>query len=89
MKNNPKLIRKKTLARMLAGKPVRKTTLDFICADTEDDSVECLATHGDGRRKQVTQIAAMGTHGQRFHNRGNTKEFLVWLRQAAEELKAE
>lgn len=58
----------------------------FIAFDTEDDSMELLAGGGDGRNKKVTQIAAVGTNGERFHNRGDNEEFIRWLCKQGEEV---
>lgn len=54
--------------------------MNFLCADTEDDSVECMK-RGDGFAKKVTQIAAKTAEGKTFYNNGNVREFLKWLHQ--------
>lgn len=51
----------------------------MIIADTEDDSKECLEDGRSGFEKEVTQIAALGTDGSSFHNRGDVIEFVRWL----------
>lgn len=58
--------------------------MNFIYADTEDDSLELLSTGRSGFDKQVTQIAAMTAKGQTFYNNGNVKEFLKWFQQREE-----
>lgn len=52
----------------------------MIFFDTEDDSAELLADGKSGFDKRVTQIAAISDNGATFHNTGNVKEFLHWLR---------
>jgi DNA polymerase type B, organellar and viral len=51
--------------------------------DTEDNSPLIQAAVEAGKRppkRKVTQIAAMDEDGEVFHNRGDVKEFLRWLR---------
>lgn len=55
--------------------------MDFTAFDTEDNSRELLAAGRSGFEKQVTQIAAITSRGQTFHNRGNVIEFLKWIKQ--------
>lgn len=53
---------------------------DFICADTEDNSIELLAAGRSGFEKTVTRIAAKTASGNTFCGRENSKgKFLTWL----------
>lgn len=53
--------------------------MEFVCFDTEDDSVELMTAGKSGFDKRTTQIAAMTCGGDSFANRGNVTEFLQWL----------
>ncbi len=53
--------------------------MKFIVFDTEDDSREVLEAGKPGHEKRVTQIAAITTHGEQYHNRGDREAFLEWV----------
>ena len=52
---------------------------NFICFDTEDDSVELLSSGRSGFEKKTTQIAAITDDGETFYNTGNVSQFLEWI----------
>lgn len=56
----------------------------FISFDTEDDSAELMEKGESGFKKQITQIAAIASNGDRFYNKGNKDEFLSWLKKRKE-----
>ena len=62
----------------------------MIVFDTEDDSAEIAAARKKGSKKksgfdkQVTQIAAICSNGQRFYNTGEVKPFLKWCHEQGE-----
>lgn len=52
--------------------------MNIVVFDTEDNSEELKA----GQEKEITQIAAISSKGQKFHSYGNDKRpFLKWLRR--------
>ncbi len=49
--------------------------------DMEDNAAELSAAGKSGFDKTITQIAAIGADGRRFHNGGDVREFFRWLHQ--------
>lgn len=57
--------------------------MNFVCADTEDDSVEAMK-RGNGFSKKVTQIAARSAEGESFYSPGDVAQFKRWFQQRKE-----
>jgi hypothetical protein len=62
------------------------TPFPFIVFDTEDNSAELMERGKSGFKKKITQIAAIKSNGNRFHNRGNVPEFLSWIKRQKEQI---
>lgn len=60
--------------------------MNFICADTEDDSKELLEAGKSGFDKQVTQVAARSASGTSFYCAGakGVPQFKRWFKQRKE-----
>lgn len=58
--------------------------MNFVCADTEDDSKELLEAGKSGFDKQVTQIAARSANGESFYSPGDVAAFKRWFLQRKE-----
>lgn len=62
--------------------------ISFVCADTEDNTPELVASGKSLFGKKLTQIAAIGLNGKRFYSRGKEccpKKFLTWLQSQVSE----
>lgn len=59
--------------------------MNFICFDTEDNSVECMLDPArTGFDKRITQIAAKTGDGKKYYNAGDVPAFLKWLERQPE-----